>query len=112
GGTGLVGSKLVAKLLSQGHDAVPASPATGVDTLTGAGLDDVLAGATAVVDVTNSPSFDDAAVLEFFTTSTRNLLDAEARAGVTHHVVLSVVGTDRLTASGYFQAKLAQEALI
>lgn len=112
GGSGLVGSKLVAELQANGHDAVPASPATGVDTLTGEGLDEVLEGATAVVDVTNSPSFEDAAVLEFFTTSTRNLLAAEARAGVAHHVALSVVGTDRLTASGYFRAKLAQEELI
>jgi uncharacterized protein YbjT (DUF2867 family) len=112
GGTGLIGSKLVRKLREQGHQAVPASPDTGVNTLTGAGLADVLAGAQVVVDVSNSPSFEDAAVLTFFETSTRNLLDAEAAAGVRHHVALSVVGTERLSESGYFRAKIAQEKLI
>jgi uncharacterized protein YbjT (DUF2867 family) len=112
GGTGLIGSKLVDNLRAQGHEAVPASPGTGVDTLTGDGLDEVLEGADVVVDVTNSPSFEDAAALEFFTTSTRNLLAAEGIAGVAHHVALSVVGTDRLPDSGYFRAKLAQEEMI
>src|SRR5258705_1860099 len=112
GGTGLIGSKLVRKLREQGHQAVPASPDTGVNTLTGAGLADVLAGADVVVDVSNSPSFEDAAVLKFFQTSTKNLLDAEAAAGVVHHVALSVVGTERLQESGYFRAKIAQEKLI
>jgi uncharacterized protein YbjT (DUF2867 family) len=96
GGTGLVGSKLVAWLREHGHRAVPASPDTGVDTLTGEGLAEALEGADVVVDVSNSPSLDDAAVLRFFETSTRNLLAAEAAAGVRHHVALSVVGTDRL----------------
>jgi uncharacterized protein YbjT (DUF2867 family) len=112
GGSGLIGSKLVAKLDEQGHQAVPASPDTGVDTLTGEGLADALAGASVVVDVSNAPSFEDAAVLEFFDRSTRNLLAAEAAAAVEHHVALSVVGTERLTESGYFRAKLAQEQLI
>jgi uncharacterized protein YbjT (DUF2867 family) len=112
GGTGLIGSKLVARLREQGHEAVPASPNTGVNTLTGEGLADVLAGAVVVVDVSNSPSFDDAAVLEFFETSTTNLLAAEAAAGVGHHVALSVVGCDRMPDSGYFRAKVAQERLI
>jgi uncharacterized protein YbjT (DUF2867 family) len=112
GGTGLIGSKLVERLTEAGHEAVPASPDTGVNTLTGDGLDDVLRGATVVVDVSNSPSFEDQAVLEFFETSTRNLLAAEATAGVVHHVALSVVGTERLTDSGYFRAKIAQEQLI
>ncbi len=112
GGTGLIGSKLVADAAAEGHEVVPASPETGVDTLTGEGLDDALAGADVVVDVSNSPSFEDAAVLEFFETSTRSLLDAEAEAGVGHHVALSVVGTERLTDSGYMRAKLAQEKLI
>jgi uncharacterized protein YbjT (DUF2867 family) len=112
GGTGLIGSALVEKLIDHGHEAVPASPGTGVNTLTGAGLAEAMAGASVVVDVSNSPSFDDDAVLEFFRTSTRNLLDAEAGAGVGHHVALSVVGTDRLAASGYFRAKIAQEELI
>jgi len=112
GGTGLIGSKLVARLAEQGHDAVPAAPNTGVDTLTGAGLPEVLAGAAVVVDVSNAPSFDDAAVLHFFETSTRNLLAAESAAGVGHHVALSVVGTERLPDSGYMRAKVAQEALI
>jgi uncharacterized protein YbjT (DUF2867 family) len=112
GGTGLIGSKLVPKLARRGHDAVAASPNSGVNTITGEGVADALEGASVVVDVSNSPSWEDAAVLEFFETSTRNLLDAESVAGVTHHVALSVVGTERMTASGYFRAKLAQEALI
>jgi len=112
GGTGLIGSKLVSRLSEHGHEAVPASPNTGVNTLTGEGLANVLAGASVVVDVSNSPSFEDAAVLEFFETSTRNLLAAEAAAGVGHHVALSVVGTERLQGSGYFRAKSAQEKLI
>jgi uncharacterized protein YbjT (DUF2867 family) len=112
GGTGLIGSKLVNKLREHGHQAVPASPNTGVNTLTGEGLAEVLDGAAVVVDVSNSPSFEEAAVLQFFQTSTGNLLDAEATAGVGHHVALSVVGTERLAASGYFRAKIAQEKLI
>ena len=112
GGTGLIGSKLVTKLGEHGHQAVAASPNTGVNTLTGEGLADVLAGASVVVDVSNSPSFEDAAVLEFFQTSTRNLLAAEAKAGVGHHLALSVVGTERLPDSGYLRAKVAQERLI
>jgi uncharacterized protein YbjT (DUF2867 family) len=112
GGTGLIGSKLVAKLAAQGHDAVPASPGTGVNTLTGEGLTGALVDADVVVDVSNSPSFEDTAVLEFFETSTRNILDAEAAAGVGHHVALSVVGTERLAESGYMRAKIAQEKLI
>jgi uncharacterized protein YbjT (DUF2867 family) len=112
GGSGLIGSKLVAKLRDHGHEAVAASPASGVDTLTGEGLPEALHGASVVVDVSNSPSFEDAAVLEFFETSTRNLLEAETAAGVTHHVALSVVGTDRLLESGYFRGKIAQERLI
>jgi uncharacterized protein YbjT (DUF2867 family) len=112
GGTGLIGSKLVAKLRERGHDAVAASPDTGVNTLTGEGLAEVLQGASVVVDVSNSPSFEDAAVMEFFTTSTRNLLKAAGAAGVTHYVALSVVGTERLSESGYFRAKTAQEELI
>ena len=112
GGTGLIGSKLVAKLVARGHDAVPASPGTGVNTLTGEGLAGALAGADVVVDVSNSPSFEDTAVLEFFEKSTRNILDAEAAAGVGHHVALSVVGTERLADSGYMRAKIAQEKLI
>ncbi|MFB4309379.1 SDR family oxidoreductase [Actinomadura sp. GTD37] len=112
GGTGLIGSKLVAKLGEHGHEAVPASPNTGVNTLTGEGLADVLAGASVVVDVANSPSFEDAAVLEFFETSTGNLLAAEAAAGVGHHVGISIVGTERPPERGYFRAKIAQEDLI
>jgi uncharacterized protein YbjT (DUF2867 family) len=112
GGSGLIGSKLVTKLRDHGHEAIPASPDTGVNTLTGDGLADVVEGASVVVDVSNSPSFEDAAVLEFFETSTRNLLDAEAAAGVAHHVALSVVGNDRLPESGYLRAKAAQEKLI
>ncbi|MFF8679304.1 SDR family oxidoreductase [Streptomyces sp. NPDC015237] len=112
GGTGLIGSKLVAKLQEQGHEAVPAAPNTGVNTLTGEGLPEVLQGADVVVDVSNSPSFEKDAVMEFFRTSTTNLLKAEAEAGVTHHVALSVVGTERLPESDYFRAKVAQEELI
>jgi uncharacterized protein YbjT (DUF2867 family) len=112
GGTGLIGSKLVNKLRERGHEAVAAAPNAGVNSLTGEGLADTLKGASAVVDVTNSPSWEDVAVLKFFETSTRNLLANEAAAGVTHHVALSVVGTDRLLESGYFRAKLAQENLI
>ncbi|MER5495702.1 SDR family oxidoreductase [Streptomyces sp. NPDC002561] len=112
GGTGLIGSKLVARLGEQGHETVPASPGTGVDTLTGKGLAEVLEGASVVVDVSNSPSFEDDAVMKFFRTSTANLLRAGAEAGATHHVALSVVGTDRLQESGYFRAKQVQEELI
>src|SRR3982074_2863698 len=112
GGSGLIGSKVVEKLGAHGHQAVPASPNSGVNTLTGEGLAEALAGASVVIDVSNSPSWEDAAVLEFFETSTRNLLAAEAVAGVGHHVALSVVGTDRLLESGYFRAKMAQENLI
>lgn len=112
GGTGLIGSKLVSKLHEQGHQAIAASPNTGVNSLTGDGLADALKGASVVVDVTNSPSWEDAAVLNFFETSTRNLLAYEAAAGVEHHVALSVVGTERLLKSGFFRAKFAQEKLI
>src|SRR5688500_18948936 len=112
GGTGLIGSKVTAKLRQLGHDVVAASLDTGVNTITGEGLDDALKGADVVVDVANSPSFEDKAVLEFFETSGRNLLAAEVAAGVGHHVALSVVGTDRLLESGYFRAKMAQENLI
>ena len=111
GGTGLIGTKLVKKLQQEGHEAVAGAPSTGIDSITGKGLD-ALKGATAVVDVTNSPSWEDAAVLMFFETSTRNLLAAEAAAGVRHHIALSVVGTERLLESGFFRAKLAQENLI
>jgi uncharacterized protein YbjT (DUF2867 family) len=112
GGSGLIGSRLVTKLGERGHQMVAASPDTGVDTLTGEGLAGAVAGASVVVDVSSSPSWEDAAVLEFFDTSTRNLLAAEAAAGVGHHVALSVVGTERLSESGYFRAKIAQEELI
>ena len=112
GGTGLIGSKVVTNLSAHGHDAVPASPGTGVNTLTGEGLAGALAGADVVVDVSNSPSFEDAAVLGFFETSTRNILGAEAAAGAGHHVALSVVGTERLAESGYMRAKIVQEKLI
>jgi uncharacterized protein YbjT (DUF2867 family) len=112
GGTGLIGTKLVKKLRQLGHEAVAASPSSGVNTITGAGLAEALAGAQVVVDVTNSPSWEDKAVLEFFEASTRNLLAAEAAAGVRHHVALSVVGTERLLQSGFFRAKMAQENLI
>jgi uncharacterized protein YbjT (DUF2867 family) len=109
GSTGLIGSKLVTKLGKHGHETVAASPNTGVNTLTGEGLADALVDASVVIDVSNSPSFEDTAVLEFFKTSTRNLLATEAAAGVGHHVVLSVVGTERLPENGYFRAKIAQE---
>jgi uncharacterized protein YbjT (DUF2867 family) len=112
GGTGLIGSNLVKKLTALGHEAVPAAPNTGVNTLTGAGLAEVLKGAQVVVDVSNSPSFEDQAVLDFFQTSTRNLLSYEAAAGVGHHVALSIVGSDGLPDSGYMRAKVAQEKLI
>ena len=112
GGSGLIGSKLVTKLREHGHDAAAASPNSGVNTVTGEGLAEVLKGASVVVDVSNSPAWEDAAVLTFFETSTRNLLTYEAAAGVGHHVALSVVGTDRLSESGYFRAKIAQEKLI
>jgi uncharacterized protein YbjT (DUF2867 family) len=112
GGTGLIGSKLVSKLAEHGHQAIAASPNSGVNTLTGEGLAEVLQGAQVVVDVSNSPSFAADAVMEFFRTSTTNLLAAEKAAGVGHHVALSVVGTDRLPDSGYFRAKVAQENLI
>ena len=110
GGSGRVGSNVVRRLAAQGHDAVPASPATGVDTITGDGLADVMAGADAVVDVANAPVWDDDAVREFFTTSTRNQLAAEREAGVGHHLAVSIVGADRLPDSGYLRAKVAQEA--
>src|SRR6516225_4664176 len=112
GGTGLIGSRLVKKLREEGHSAAAASPNTGVNSVTGEGLADALKGASAVVDVTNSPSWEDAAVLKFFETSTRNQLAYEAAAGVGHHLALSVVGTERLLESGFFRAKLAQEDLI
>ena len=112
GGTGLIGSKLVKLLRERGQEVLAASPDSGVNTLTGEGLPEALAGAQVVVDVSNSPSFDDAAVLKFFETSSRNLLAAEAAAGVRHHVALSVVGADRLPQSGYLRAKVAQEKLI
>jgi uncharacterized protein YbjT (DUF2867 family) len=112
GGTGLIGSKVVSKLRDRGNEAVPAAPNTGVNTLTGEGLAEVMKGTDVVVDVSNSPSFEDAAVLNFFKTSTTNILAAEAAAGVRHHVALSVVGTDRMSESGYMRAKIAQEKLI
>src|SRR5215475_5023100 len=112
GGSGLIGSKLVIKLREQGHETIAASPNSGVNSVTGEGLAEALKGASVVVDVSNAPSWEDAAVLNFFETSTRNLLTNEAAAGVGHHVALSVVGTDRLSESGYFRAKIAQEKLI
>ena len=112
GGTGLIGSKVVTKLRERGYEVVSASPNSGVNTLTGEGLAEPLEGASVVVDVSNSPSFEDAAVMKFFKTSTRNLLTFEASAGVGHHVALSVVGCDRLPNSGYLRAKVAQENLI
>ena len=112
GGSGLIGSKLVNKLRERGHEVVAASPASGVNTMTGEGLAEAVAGARVVVDLANSPSFEDKAALEFFETSGRNLLAAEVAAGVGHHVALSVVGTDRLLESGYFRGKMAQEKLI
>jgi uncharacterized protein YbjT (DUF2867 family) len=112
GGSGLIGSKVVACLHEEGHEAVDASLESGVNTLTGAGLSEVLVGASVVIDVSNSPSLEDEPAMEFFTTSTTNLLAAEGHAGIRHHVALSVVGTERLTESGYFRAKIAQEELI
>jgi len=112
GGTGLIGSEVVTKLTEHGHEAIAASPNSGVNTITGEGLAEVLAGASVVVDVSNSPSFEETAVLRFFETSTRNQLAAEAAAGVTHHVALSIVGLERSPDNGYFRAKLAQENLI
>src|SRR5688572_23894300 len=112
GGSGLIGSKLVIKLRAQGHEAIAASPNTGVNTLTGEGLAEAFKDASVVVDVSNSPSWEDTAVMKFFETSTRNLLAYGAAAGVGHHVALSVVGTDQLSESGYFRAKIAQEKLI
>jgi len=112
GGSGLIGTKLVRRLRQKGHEVVAASPNSGVNTITGEGLAEALAGAQVVVDVANSPSFEDGAVLEFFQTSGRNLLAAEAKAGVKHHVALSVVGSDRMPDSGYLRAKMAQEHLI
>ena len=112
GGTGLIGSKLVSKLHQQGHDAVSAAPNTGVNTVTGEGLAEALKDASVVVDVSNAPAWEDAAVLKFFETSTRNLLTHEEAAGVRHHVALSVVGTEQLSESGYFRAKIVQENMI
>jgi uncharacterized protein YbjT (DUF2867 family) len=112
GGSGLIGSKLVNKLREQGHEAIAASPKSGVNSITGEGLAEALKGASVVVDVTNSPSWEDAAVMTFFETSTRNLLSYGTAAGVKHHVALSVVGTERLSESGFFRAKMAQENLI
>ncbi len=112
GGTGLIGSKTVEKLKQKGHEAIAAAPNTGVNTIKGQGLADALAGARVVVDVANSPSFEDQAAMDFFQTSGRNLLAAEAAAGVGHHVALSIVGTDRTPDNGYFRAKVAQEKLI
>jgi len=112
GGTGLIGSKTVSVLRQGGHEVVAASPSSGINTITGEGLKQATAGATVVVDLANSPSFEDKAVLEFFETSGRNLLAAEAAAGVQHHVALSIVGTDRTADNGYFRAKVAQEKLI
>jgi uncharacterized protein YbjT (DUF2867 family) len=112
GGTGLIGSKTVERLRKRGHEALPASPNTGVNTLTGEGVKEALAGASVVIDLANSPTFEEKAVLEFFSTSTRNLLKAGAEAGVKHHVALSIVGTERLQDSGYFRGKAAQEKLI
>jgi uncharacterized protein YbjT (DUF2867 family) len=112
GGTGLIGSKVVAKLKQKGHEVLAAAPNTGVNTITGAGLKEAMAGTQVVIDLANSPSFEDKAVLEFFETSGRNLLAAEAAAGVGYHVALSIVGTDRTPDNGYFRAKVAQEKLI
>jgi uncharacterized protein YbjT (DUF2867 family) len=112
GGTGLIGSKVVEKLKQKGHEAIAAAPNTGVNTITGEGLEEAIAGAQVVIDLANSPSFEDKAALEFFETSGRNLLAAEAASGVLHHVALSIVGTDRTPDNGYFRAKVAQEKLI
>jgi uncharacterized protein YbjT (DUF2867 family) len=112
GGTGLIGSQVVQNLRARGHEVVAASPASGVNTITGEGLDEALAGAKVVVDLANSPSFEDDAVLEFFRTSEGNLLKADVNAGVEHHVALTIVGADRVPDSGYMRAKIAQEELI
>jgi uncharacterized protein YbjT (DUF2867 family) len=112
GGTGILGSKIVAELREHGHEAVAAAPNTGVNTLTGEGLAEVLKGASIVIDVSNSPSFEELAVMEFFTTSTKNLLEHEAAAGVKHHILMSVVGTERMSDSAYIRAKRAQEKLV
>src|SRR6185503_6606948 len=112
GGTGLIGSKSVAILRQAGHEVVAASPNTGVNTITGEGLEEVMVGTEVVIDLANAPSWEDKAVLEFFETSGRNLLDAETAAGVRHHVAVSIVGTDRTPDNGYFRAKVAQERLI
>ena len=112
GGTGLIGSRVVQKLLAHGHEAVPASPGSGVDTITGEGLDQALEGASTVLDVSNSPSFADEDVMTFFTTATTNIIAAARKAGVGHYVALSVVGSDRMSDSGYMRAKVAQEKLI
>jgi len=112
GGTGLIGSKVVAKLTQQGHEAIAAAPSTGVDTITGQGLGEAFAGAHVVIDVSNSPSFEEQAAMDFFQTAGRNITKAEVEAGVAHHVALSVVGTDRLQDSGYFRAKQSQEQQI
>src|SRR5437899_2464340 len=112
GGTGLIGSKTVDILRQCGHEVVAASPSSGVNSITGAGLKEAMAGAQVVIDLANSPSFEDKAVLEFFQTSGRNLLAAEAAAGVRHHIALSIVGTDRTADNGYFRAKVAQEKLV
>src|SRR5689334_11842129 len=112
GGNGRIGTKVVSKLMERGHETIPASPGTGVDVTTGSGLAEVLAGAAVVVDVSNSPSFDEAVAMKFFESSGRNLARAENQAGVGHHVALSVVGSERLQAMGYFRAKVAQEELI
>src|SRR5262245_17362375 len=112
GGTGLIGSKTIPILRQRGHDAIPASPNTGVNTITGEGLKEAIAATQVVIDLSNSPSFEDKAVLEFFQTSSRNLLAAEAAAGVRHHVALSIVGIERSPDNGYFRAKVAQEKLI
>jgi uncharacterized protein YbjT (DUF2867 family) len=112
GGTGLIGSKVVQKLISHGHDAVAASPNSGVDTITGEGLHEALEGASTVLDVSNSPSFADDDVMTFFTTATTNIIEAATKAGVGHYVILSVVGSDRMTESGYMRAKVAQEKLL
>ncbi|MFZ1503991.1 MAG: SDR family oxidoreductase [Nitrospira sp.] len=112
GGTGLIGTQLVRQLKQEGHEVIAAAPSTGVNSLTGEGLGHALAGAAVVVDVTNAPSFEDRAVLNFFETSTKNVLAEEAKSGVGHHIALSVVGTERVPSSGYFRAKRAQEVLI
>lgn len=112
GGTGLIGSKVVARLAQQGHEVLAAAPSSGVNALTGEGLDEAMVGTRVVIDLANSPSFEDQAVLDFFQTAGRNLAAAEAKAGVAHHIALSVVGTGKLSASGYFRGKIAQERMI